>query len=240
MRCVHEASLHAQNSFLTLTYDDQHLPKDGSLQKPDLQKFLKRLRARLAGKTIRYYACGEYGDHTQRAHYHVCLFGHDFTDKVHFRRIGEHNLYISETLNEVWGNGHTSIGSLTFETAAYTARYVTKKQTGGNLDKYVKVDPDTGEVQAIQQPFAVMSLRQAIAREWHSLYSSDLKKDFISMRGKKLKPTRYYDKLYDKADPSGFAKIKETRKLNSQTLTDSELRARETITRARLIYRTQI
>lgn len=135
MRCVHEAQLHEENSFLTLTYDDEHLPENGSLHKPDLQKFFKRLRFH-TGKEIRYYACGEYGEKTLRAHYHVCLFGHNFSnDRQPFRRIGEHILYTSKTLTDIWGLGNTSIGDLTFESAAYTARYVMKKQTGGLAKK---------------------------------------------------------------------------------------------------------
>lgn len=142
MRCVHEAQLHEHNCFVTLTYNDESLPEHGTLYKPHLTDFWKRLRYHKG--EFRYYACGEYGENTKRAHYHACLFGIDFQDKKPFRRIGEHWLYISQELTEIWGHGNTSIGSLTFETAAYTARYVTKKLSKGQ-SRYVRMDPQTGE-----------------------------------------------------------------------------------------------
>lgn len=129
MRIMHEAQLHEHNSFLTLTYSDQYLPKNNSLKKDDVQKFLKRLRRRL-DKPIRYYQCGEYGEKFHRPHYHMCLFGHDFyDDREHFKTSTGDKLYVSELLSEVWGMGHCLIGDLTFESAAYVARYVTKKLT---------------------------------------------------------------------------------------------------------------
>lgn len=245
MRCVAEASLHKENSFLTLTYNDEHLPEKGTLHKPHLQKFFKRLRFSLGSKTVRYYACGEYGDNTQRAHYHVCLFGHDFADKIEFRQVGEHKLYISQQLNDLWTHGQTSIGALTFETAAYTARYVTKKQTG--LKKggkgYVSVDDETGEIIQLQQPYAAMSLKPAVGREWIEKYASDIynnDKDFLHLRGRKMRPAKYYDKIYDSINPEHMAMIKMKREQNSKNLTENELRACATIARARMISRKQI
>lgn len=139
--------------------------------------------------SFRYYACGEYGDKTQRAHYHACVFGIDFKDKIHFRRIGEHNLYISPLLNEIWGHGNTSVGNLTFETAAYTARYVMKKAIGKSLNNaYMNLDEETGELKKLVQPYAAMSLRPAIAKEWFKKYHRDMynaDKDFLHLRGKK-------------------------------------------------------
>ena len=59
IRCLHESKLHDENSFLTLTYDDDHLPSDLSLDKTHFQKFMKRLRSRFPDRVIRYYHCGE-------------------------------------------------------------------------------------------------------------------------------------------------------------------------------------
>ena len=56
MRCVHEASLHEANCFITLTYDDAHCPKDGSLRFEHWQKFMKRFRKRF-GSGVRFYHC---------------------------------------------------------------------------------------------------------------------------------------------------------------------------------------
>lgn len=240
IRCVHEASLHKENCFVTLTYDDAHLPAMGSLHKPDLQKFFKRLRKHKG--PFRYYACGEYGDTTQRAHYHACIFGLDFQDKIEFRKIGPTTLYLSETLTRIWGNGNTSVGALTFESAAYTARYVMKKQTGlAKGGGYVHLDPQTGELTSLVQPFANMSLRSAIAKDWLHRYHGDIyNKDYIVVRGRKHKPAKYYDTLYDSINPEHMAKIKQERIENSEKMTTEELHAREKMTRARLLNRKQV
>ena len=84
MRCLHEASLFDENSFVTLTYDDKHLPAGGTLVKRDVQLFLKRLRRKFSDRTIRYFFSGEYGGDTLRPHYHGCLFGFAFPDQVAF------------------------------------------------------------------------------------------------------------------------------------------------------------
>jgi len=241
MRCVHEAQLHQQNCFITLTYNDKELPTWGSLNKSHLQKFFKRLRK--AKGPFRYYGCGEYGDNTRRAHYHACIFGLDFTDKTHFRKIGEHNLYLSAELTKIWGHGNTSIGDMTFETAAYTARYVMKKGFGKHAGNFVRIDEETGEIIPLVQPYAAMSLKPAIAKEWLQKYHSDIyghDKDFLVMRGTKMKPTKYYDKLYDKINTAHMAEIKEQRIEQRPEITDNELRAREKIARARTINRQQV
>lgn len=241
MRCVHEAQLHEQNSFITLTYNDENLPEWGSLHKPDLQKFFKRLRKQ-KGK-FRYYACGEYGETTQRAHYHVCLFGMDFNDKVPFKKTGDHLLYISPQLQEIWGHGNTSVGTLTFETAAYTARYVMKKQFGDKGGGYVRVDEATGEIRPLVQPFATMSLRPAIASRWMHKFHNDVygaDKDSIHMNGKKLTPPKYYDKIYDKINPDRLEYLKGEREKRRTGKTDQELHARALIAHARTKQKTGI
>ena len=70
IRCVHEASLYEDNAFITLTYDDSHLPPTGSLVKADFQNFMKRLRFHFGGNNIRFYQCGEYGDKNLRTAAH--------------------------------------------------------------------------------------------------------------------------------------------------------------------------
>lgn len=233
MRCETERRLHVDNCFITLTYNDDAIPDDGGLHKPHLQRFFKRLRKR-KGK-FRYYACGEYGDSTKRPHYHACIFGMDFKDKIHFKTSGGHKLYISKELNEIWGHGLTSIGELNFDTAAYTARYVMKKQTGKQAG-YHKLDEQTGELTQLENQFAVMSLKPAIGRTFIEKFYSDIyhaDKDFLFMRGQKMRPPRYFDKIYDTIDPDRFASIKKQRYDNTEGLTNIELDARARIACAR-------
>lgn len=110
-----ESFKHAENAFVTLTYDDDHLPPGGTLARKDVQDFLKRLRFRFEGTKIRYYGCGEYGENTGRPHYHLAVFG-----------LGPAE---AEAINSCWGRGHSFTGDLTHDSAQYVAGYVTKKMT---------------------------------------------------------------------------------------------------------------
>ena len=108
IRCMHEASLYEDNCFITLTYDQDHLPHDRSLNKSHFQKFMKRLRKRFGGG-IRFYHCGEYGERTRRPHYHACIFNFDFSDKKLFKIVNNHRLYTSEQLEELWPFGFSTM-----------------------------------------------------------------------------------------------------------------------------------
>ena len=135
IRIVHESQMHEQSYFLTLTYNNEFLPKTGSLQKADVQLFMKRLRKKF-GKGIRYYYCGEYGEKFHRPHYHLIIFGCEFPDKILWKIERGNRLWISEDLNKLWKKGYCSIGMVTFESAAYVARYVTKKITGKQANQH--------------------------------------------------------------------------------------------------------
>ena len=124
LRCVHEASLHEQNCFITLTFNDENLLDNSGLKVSDFQNFMKRLRQKIAPRTVRFFHCGEYGEKFSRPHHHACLFGYDFPDKVLFRKTSSGNLYTSELLSSLWPFGFSTIAAVTFETAAYVARYV--------------------------------------------------------------------------------------------------------------------
>ena len=123
---MHEAQSHLHNSFLTLTYSDQHLPENGGLRFRDYQFFMKRLRKLFP--RARFYMCGEYVDQTKRPHYHAALFGPHFPDLIPLYKTGSGSMiYSSETLSKLWPLGHASLGELTRDSAAYIARYVMKK-----------------------------------------------------------------------------------------------------------------
>lgn len=218
IRCVHEASLHQDNCFITLTYSDENLPKDNSLQASDFQKFMKRLRK--IYKHVRYYHCGEYGEQFGRPHYHALLFNMDFRDKVPHKVINENTLYTSATLERLWTLGHSSIGNVTFESAAYVARYVTKKITGKDaLHHYNKIDLQTGEILAERRPeYQTGSKKPAVGLEWFKKYHNDVfPDDFVVLRGQQMKPPKYYSQKYEVAYPSDFAKIKAQRKNFAKT-----------------------
>lgn len=211
LRCYHEASLYKHNCFVTLTYSDDYYPSAGSLDYVDFQLFMKRLRKSNFGKSpgvrgdypIRFYMCGEYGSKKMRPHFHVCLFNFDFDDKEVWQRTASKELiYRSKELERLWPFGYSSIGELTFQSAAYVARYVMKKVTGDFADDhYTRVNENTGEIIKLVPEFNRMSLKPGIGSDWYDKYSGDVHKhDFAVVNGKKMRVPRYYDnrlKLYD-------------------------------------------
>lgn len=220
VRCVHEASLYEENSFLTLTYNDENLPEDRSVKKSEMQNFMKRLRKKIEPRKIRFFGCGEYGERLGRPHYHLCLFNYDFPDKIliranQYRLKGNgikkgnvNSLYSSKMLEKIWKKGFVTVGDLTFESAGYVARYVTKKITGPPADGwYKKKDPE----------FSLMSRRPGIGTEWLKKYFSDVyPKDFHTLNGHKMRPTLFYDSICKRENPELFKKLKENRQKSAK------------------------
>ncbi len=241
IRCMHEAQMHTQNCFITLTYDDAHLPSDRSLHYRDFQLFIKRLRKRYPGRRIRYYMAGEYGENFGRPHWHACIFGLDFDDKKLWKRTAANSvLYRSRDLELLWPFGYSSIGDVTFESAAYVARYIMKKVTGKNAaEHYQEIDPDTGEITNRTPEFTKMSLKPGIGYEWYKQYTSDVyPHDYVVVRGKKVKPPKYYDKKYKIDNPYEFDELlyirEKSSKLNYADNTPERLLVKEQVAKAKL------
>lgn len=185
--------MHDESSFITLTYDPEHLPPNGTLTLEDPQRFLKRLRKSLQPKKIRFFLCGEYGERLGRPHYHAIVFGHSFPDKVPLSSVshaggirGEFQLFDSAALRAIWGKGDVRIGNVSFESAAYVANYATKKITGPNAPSHY---------QGRKPEFLLMSRKPGIASAWLEKYASDVyPSDEVIVRGKQTRPPRFYDK----------------------------------------------
>lgn len=210
IRCVHEASQHIHKCFVTLTYDDASLPPGRTLVKAHFQKFIRALRKH-SGLKIRYFHCGEYGETDGRPHYHAILYGIDFPDKKFYTRNKQQDtLYTSETLDRIWSKGKCWIGNVTFESAAYVARYVLKKVTGeAAIDHYKYVDPQTGEITDRLPEYITMSLKPGIGGDWYDKYKGDVyPSDFHVLRGKTMRPAKFYDRQLEKADPALLKKLK--------------------------------
>lgn len=149
LRCHLELQEHRHAVFTTLTYRDDDLPEFRSLERTDLQLWLKRLRKRIVSEAsrsnryLRFFACGEYGETNHRPHYHAILYG-----------ISERD---ADAIHETWGKGHTQTVPVTPATIAYTAGYTAKK-IGWKFQRRLITDPDTGEVlYAWEPPFIQMS-----------------------------------------------------------------------------------
>jgi len=237
VRIMHEASLHECNYFVTLTYRPESLPADLSLNKRHWQLFAKRLRKRVG--PFRFFHCGEYGEQSARPHYHACLFGIDFPDKVFYSESGGNRLYTSELLDSLWSHGDCKIGDLTFESAAYVARYVLKKVTGDAAEQHYSRCDSFGEVYSVLPEYCTMSRRPGIGYEWFRKYGSEVfPSDEVISRGFPSRPPRYYDSLLEVSEPSVFDLVKRKRvsnlSMHASDLTPARLRVRETCAKARV------
>lgn len=240
-RILHEAQCHEQNCFITLTYNVQCLPADGSLVYEHFQLFMRSLRKRTRLK-VRFFMCGEYGDEKGRPHFHACVFGYDFPDKVYYRKSPSgHTLFRSAFLDAVWGRGLCSIGALNFESAAYVARYVMKKRTGDGEDCYYQiVDPETGELNPRRKEFCHMSLKPGIGRLWYDKYAGDIRDGAVVVNGVERSAPKYYMRRLKLDKPEKYAAVVEKRferSLQTQAVIDRQparLAVRERVTNARI------
>lgn len=195
VRCMHEAQLYPRNAFITLTFNNESLPEDYSVHVRTLQLFIKKLRKSLPQK-IRTFACGEYGDLNLRPHYHALIFNHDFDDKKYFNQTKQGEiLYTSDSLTDLWSYGHCTTGAVTFESAAYTARYIMKKYTGDKADEhYTRQHPLTKAFHRVEPEFVTMSRRPGIGAPWLERYKADVyPADKVIARGMVMNPPRFYD-----------------------------------------------
>ena len=219
-RCMLELEYHKSSYFVTLTYDDAHVPihyysdpetgealPSMSLVKRDFQLFMKRLRKKF-GEGIRFFASGEYGSETFRPHYHAIIFGLELDDLVPYKRSAQGFQYFnSASLQEVWPNGFAVVAAVTWETCAYTARYVMKKLTGPEAEFYENFN--------IVPEFSLMSRKPGIARQYYEDHPDLYEHEFINIStekgGRKFRPPKYYDKLFDLDCPEESAKLKAVR-----------------------------
>lgn len=172
--------------------------------------------AKTLARKVRYYYAGEYGEKYGRPHYHICLFGITFADAKYEQTTDTgYKLYTSETITQLWPHGEHSIGELTWEAAAYTARYVMKKINGKKQkEHYKKIDVETGEIKSAMPEYCDMSRRPGLAQKWINQYMTSVyPHDRVIIRGKRTQPPRYYDKQYAQLYPEHLDELKQERLL---------------------------
>lgn len=256
-RVFHEMQVTKVGCFLTLTIDDDHMVRESfvydgvtyppfSVYKRSVQLFLKRLRKEMSlvrvnpetGRRKRYYqkfrylACGEYGDGRKRPHYHLCIMGLDFPDKRYWKTSDSGAiLYRSAVLEKLWHYGFSSIGEVTWQTAAYVARYTFKKSK--KRGSYEFVDTSSGEIHELMPEFLLMS--KGVGLDWWLKYGSDTDKDYLVVdRDKKVKVPRYYDKQREKKDPESLVEIKAERERQAKERVIDNLGGREVVKSAQV------
>lgn len=239
-RIMHEAQLHEWNSFITLTYNEDNVPRE--LVHRHFQLFMKRLRKKF--RKARFFMCGEYGEQYGRPHYHACIFGVHFSDRVVYKELSSgHRLYTSSILTGLWPHGFASVGDVSFESAAYVARYVMKKVTGDMAEEaYQRFDGSTGEIFQIEPEYCRMSLKPGIGAEWYRRFKADVyPRDQLIVNGVACRPPKYYDILLERESPTILESLKLARVENAKKFSadnvPARLAVREKVARARLNFK---
>ncbi|UDN67779.1 replication initiator protein [robinz microvirus RP_115] len=240
MRCMHEKQMHSASSFVTLTYDDKHIPEGGSLSMDHYVRFMKRLRHHVDAK-VRFCGCGEYGDVTFRPHYHLLLLNVDFGDRRYLKLSASGlPLYSSKLLESLWSEdgeslGHCNIGNVDFDSCAYVARYVMKKVIGNDTFDSSLYCPVTGIVR--EAPFMTMSRRPGLGSSWYAKFGPHAYEwDSVVFKGVEVPPPRFYDGLRVGPAINDNLKKKRRRKaaLNRADNTLARLRVKEVVALAKL------
>lgn len=243
IRCMLEMEYHESSYFITLTYDDYHLPtsvyadedgvkqETGNLVLRDFQLFMKRLRMKYArlypdNPPLRVMYCGEYGSETFRPHWHAIVFGLKLDDLVLYKQTNGYCLYNSEFLQSCWRDsdglnyGYVVVGNATFESCSYVARYICKKLGAREKDFY--------EQHNINPEIFRVSNRPGLAKQWYIDHPDLYDYDYINIStldgGKKYRPPSYYDRLFDVDYPEKSAALKQRKKELALALTDAKMR----------------
>lgn len=179
--------------FITLTYNEENLPRDGSLHKKHVQDFIKRVKKKFQStkeNPIRQTYCGEYGENTKRPHYHVILYNTDFKDKRKHYKTGQgHQVYTSEILSELWGKGNCEFGYATPASIAYLYKYILKKKTRKEKLKPLNIEID-GITYDVEHEFIESSRNPGIGAWLRG--NKSLNKGFLTVNGVKMKIPKYY------------------------------------------------
>jgi len=220
-RCMCEAQCCSEGCFLTLTYDDAHLPSGRNLSRRDVVLFLKRFRKALDydfDKKIRVVYCGEYGSLRGRPHYHMLVYGWQPSDGqlgvAHpsgdsFSRF----VYECQYIQNLWKNGFISVCPLNEKTVSYLCRYTIKKQ---EFRDYGRKRTDGRYPEFIQVPTQVGIGKDWFMRYWKDVYPHDV---FISLTGKRCSPPKYFDKLLDKYHHTVYNEVIKKRAEKNRTRT---------------------
>lgn len=246
-RCMLELPYHDTAWFVTLTYDDQYLPKSfaadqktgevlapvATLQARHMQLFLKLLRRHFPSDHIRFFGCGEYGTQSLRPHYHLIIFGLHLQDLVLYKRsVLGYNYFNSESLSRCWIDGDTGqsrgyavVGAVSWDTCAYVARYMLKKQKGASADVYKQLN--------IEPEFCRMSRKPGIGYQYYRDHPECMRFDRINIctpsGGRSFTHPHYLRRLYEIDDPVGAENLSKRRReaaenqiLHKLSLTDND------------------
>lgn len=213
-----------QNYFVTLTYDEKHLPKNKSLEPKEFSNFIKRLRRymeynNIQKEGIRFMGCGEYGEQRERPHYHIIFFNLNLPVESFYnaRIINKNTYWQNKIIEKCWDKGISNVSSVTWNNIAYTARYITKKINGSMAHEEYEVDKETGEAIDREKEFFRASRNPGIGAYYfednvEKIYNND--EIIIKNRAGTVssKPPKYFDRLLEKDNPEQLKAIKKERR----------------------------
>lgn len=209
LRCTLERDSHDRSCWSTLTYSDEKLPP--TLRKNHLSLFFRTLRKRLAPTRVRFFASGEYGEQTQRPHYHAILYG-----------IDESSLPVVEA---AWPHGHAQVDSLSPGAISYVAGYCSKK-LGFYADREERIDYATGEVYLHEPPFVHMSRNPGIGSDARRFINSW--RDHAVHQGFPIPVPRYLHNSWQEASSlQDRALLEQEKTERAKKLTTYTLKAQE-------------
>lgn len=219
-RCELEFRYHEKCSFITLTYNNENLPANGSLYYPHFQEFMKRYRDYLdrnnLGK-IKFYMCGEYGAKLSRPHYHAIIFGHAFDDLEQLpQKEHGHTVFYSPQLEKLWSHGYVTVGEATLASARYVASYVHKKMNGPAAESYYK---------GKRPEFTQGSKKEALGLLWLKEFGATdiLPYDELVLNGERRPIPEYFNRKLDQIFPDKMDEIKFHRKKKALARNDKHL-----------------
>ena len=230
----HPTTPTSKGSFITLTFDEEHLPENGQLEKKIWQNFAKKLRRDVG--PFRFLMCGEYGSRskTERCHFHAAVFGQDFVfpkdanRQLHKKNDQGHPLFTSPVLDRVWGKGQALIGDITFDSVNYVAGYINKKVNGKMAKQhYSRVNEETGECYNLEPEFALMSRNPGLGNTWIEKYWPEVyPADEVLVNGQVCQPPAYYDRWLADNHPELMEEVKQKRKIKGKVWEDDNTPAR--------------
>lgn len=246
VRIMAEANMNSENWFITWTYDDAHMPVNGSLQYSDFQYLNRKLRKELG--SFRFFVAAEYGDSFGRCHFHSINFGLHLPD-LEVKRFASGSVrYTSKTLERLWGKGNVFIGTVTPQSARYVASYCLKK-LGGKLaeDKYSRVDESTGEIVRLTPEFARMSLKPGIGASFFDKYWQEIvaNRAVVGAGGVKYSIPRFFNERINAWDDDALVSAIQAdfatnaasyRAANEADFTPDRLAVREEVAKARVKF----
>lgn len=189
IRCLHELdSFKGNGSFVTLTYTDEFLPKDGAIDKREFTLAIKRLRKEVEPLRIRYYGCGEYGDDKMRPHYHLIVFGLSPSES-------------REYIKKIWNKGFIYVTTVNYARCRYIAKYIIK-----NVGEKKELVSRYGDR---QPPFQLMS--KGLGRDWALKNMDQLQRAYLTMNGHHIGVPRYYKSLMTEMEADEYQTVMQIR-----------------------------